>query len=98
MGRVRRTRSLLIGLGLPSALRPPSALTMTGMATGEDTVGLRHHVVVVGADSTTVRLVGELARAGEQLVVVAPSRSIGSGTAEIEALGGRLLVVDQVGE
>src|SRR5215210_724734 len=71
---------------------------MTGMATGEDTVGLRHHVVVVGADSTTVRLVEELARAGEQLVVVAPSRSIGSGTAEIEALGGRLLVVDQVGE
>jgi Trk K+ transport system NAD-binding subunit len=71
---------------------------MTAMATGEDTVGLRHHVVVVGADSTTVRLVEELTRAGEQLVVVAPSRSVGAVTAEIEALGGRLLVADHVRE
>ena len=58
---------------------------MTAMATGEDTVGLRHHVVVVGADSTSVRLVEELARAGEQLVVVATSRSVGAVTAEIQA-------------
>ena len=71
---------------------------MTAMATGEDTVGLRHHVVVVGADSTSVRLVEELTRAGEQLVVLAPSRSIGAVTAEIQALGGRLLVADHVRE
>ncbi len=71
---------------------------MTAMATGEGTASLRQHVVVVGADSTSVRLVEELIRAGEQLVVVAPSRSIGAVTAEIQALGGRLLVADHVRE
>ncbi|HWJ52942.1 MAG TPA: NAD-binding protein [Propionibacteriaceae bacterium] len=68
------------------------------MATGEGTASLRQHVVVVGADSTSVRLVEELIRAGEQLLVVAPSRSIGAVTAEIQALGGRLLVADHVRE
>ena len=58
---------------------------MTAMATGEGTASLRQHVVVVGADSTSVRLVEELIRAGEQLVVVAPSRSIGAVTAAREA-------------
>ena len=71
---------------------------MTAMATGDSSVSLRHHVVVVGADSTSVRLVEELIRGGEQLVVVAPSRSIGAVTAEIQALGGRLLVADHVRE
>ena len=31
----------------------------------------RQHVVVVGADTTTVRLAEELVRSGEQLVVIA---------------------------
>jgi Trk K+ transport system NAD-binding subunit len=71
---------------------------MTAMATGDPTATLSHHVVVVGADSTTVRLVEELTRAGEQLVVVAPSGSVGAVTAEIQSLGGRLLVADHVRE
>jgi Trk K+ transport system NAD-binding subunit len=71
---------------------------MTAMATGEDTVSLRNHVVVVGADSTSARLVEELTRGGEHLVVVAPSRSIGAVTAEIQALGGQILVADHVRE
>ncbi len=37
----------------------------------ESTSSLRQHVVVVGADSTSVRLVEELSRAGEQLLVLA---------------------------
>ena len=68
------------------------------MAPGDSTVGLRQHVVVVGADSTSVRLVEELTRAGEQLVVVAHGDPIGAVTAEIQALGGQLLVADHVRE
>jgi Trk K+ transport system NAD-binding subunit len=71
---------------------------MTAMAMGDPTASLSHHVVVVGADSTTIRLVEELTRAGEQLVVVAPSSSIGAVTAEIQALGAQLLVADHVRE
>ena len=33
--------------------------------------GLRQHVVVIGADTTSVRLVEELTRGGEQVLVLA---------------------------
>lgn len=59
---------------------------------------LTQHVVVIGADNTAVRLVEELSRAGEQLLVVASRQSPPDVTAEIEALGGHLLVTDHVRE
>ena len=99
MGGVRRASPLLSRPNPPGPrVRTVARPTMTAMATGDPTATLRHHVVVVGADSTAVRLVEELARGGEQLVVVAPSRSIGAVTAEIQALGGQLLVADHVRE
>jgi cation diffusion facilitator CzcD-associated flavoprotein CzcO len=42
------------------------------MVQSDPTAALDGHVVVVGADNTTVRLVEELTRAGEHLVVVTP--------------------------
>ena len=48
---------------------------------------LQQHVVVVGADTTTVRLVEELVRSGEQLVVIAHGESQRGAIADIEALG-----------
>ena len=56
------------------------------------------HVVVVGSDSTTVRLVEELVRAGEQLVVLALHGASAAVTSEITALGGQLLTVDHIRE
>ena len=69
------------------------------MALSDDpAVVLDQHLVVIGADSTTVRLVEELIRAGEQLVVVLPSSAPVGVTSELEALGGQLLVADHIRE
>ena len=54
--------------------------------------------MVVGADNTTVRLVEELTRAGEQLVVVVSHSAPVDVTSEIETLGGQLMFVDHVRE
>ena len=68
------------------------------MAQSDPMATLDQHVVVVGADNTTVRLVEELTRAGEQLVVVTPSSAPVHLTSDIAALGGRLMVADHVRE
>lgn len=63
-----------------------------------DAAPLTGHVLVVGSDSTTVRLVEELVRAGEQLVVLTRHGANPEVTSEIEALGGQLLTVDHIRE
>src|ERR687893_413538 len=68
------------------------------MAQSDPRAALDQHVVVVGADNTTVRLVEELIRAGEQLVVVTPRSAPGDLTTEIAALGAQLMVTDRVRE
>lgn len=66
----------------------PDPLTMSAMAEpGTVQTPLQQHVVVVGADTTTVRLVEELVRSGEQLVVIAHGESPRGAIADIEALG-----------
>jgi Trk K+ transport system NAD-binding subunit len=68
------------------------------MAQGDPRDALDQHVVVVGADNTTVRLVEELTRSGEQLVVVTPRSAPVDLTSEIAGVGAHLMVVDRVRE
>ena len=68
------------------------------MAHGDPSALPEEHVVVVGADNTTVRLVEELTRSGEELVVVAPRSAPVDVTGEIADLGAHLVVVDRVRE
>lgn len=51
----------------------------------------RQHVLVVGADTTSVRLVEELVRAGELLVVLAHGQRDASVEAHLERLGAEVL-------
>jgi len=55
-------------------------------------------VVVVGADTTTVRLAEELVRSGEQLVVIAHGENPRGAIADIEALGCQMIIASQVHE
>ena len=55
-------------------------------------------IVVVGGDTTTVRLVEELSRAGEQLVVLADARADPDVLDEAAALGARVLTCGHVRE
>ena len=59
---------------------------------------LRQHVVVVGADTTTVRLAEELVRSGEQLVEIAHGENPRGAIADIEALGCQMIIASQIGE
>lgn len=52
---------------------------------------LRQHVVVVGADTLSVRLVEELVRAGEQLVVIASTEVEPDIVADLTGLGARVV-------
>lgn len=57
------------------------------------------HIVVVGADTTTVRLVEELVRGGERVVVLAPGTPEGGVMAETKSIGGQVIAVPhRVGE
>lgn len=56
------------------------------------------HVVVVGADTTTVRLAEELVRSGEQLVVIAHGENPRGAIADIEALGCQMIIASQIRE
>jgi len=58
----------------------------------------RQHVVVVGADTTTVRLAEELVRSGEQLVVIAHGENPRGAIADIEALGCQMIIASQIRE
>jgi Trk K+ transport system NAD-binding subunit len=60
--------------------------------------GLRQHVVVVGADTTCVRLVEELVRAGEQLVVIAPGERGRANVEDLRELGATVLASQHVRE
>ena len=60
--------------------------------------GLRQHIVVIGADTTTVRLVEELVRGGEQLVVLAHGQPDSDIVAEVQSLGGTVIVANHVRE
>lgn len=51
------------------------------------------HIVVVGADTTAVRLVEELVRGGEQLVVLAHGPLDSDAVVEIQSLGAEVVVV-----
>ena len=51
----------------------------------------RQHVVVVGADTTCVRLVEELVRAGEQLVVIAPGERGRDNLDDLRELGATVI-------
>jgi Trk K+ transport system NAD-binding subunit len=59
---------------------------------------LRQHVVVVGADSTAVRLAEELVRSGERLVVIAHGENPPAAIADIEALGCQMIIASQIRE
>ena len=59
---------------------------------------LRQHVVVVGADTTTVRLVEELARGGEQLVVLAHGLVDEDAVSDIAGFGAQVIVTHHVRE
>lgn len=59
---------------------------------------LRDHVVVVGADTTGVRLVEELVRAGEQLVVLAHGEVDVNAAADIRSAGALLMTTARVRE
>ena len=54
--------------------------------------------VVVGADTTTVRLAEELVRSGEQLVVIAHGENPRGAIADIEALGCQMIIASQIRE
>ncbi|MBP2415609.1 NAD-binding protein [Microlunatus capsulatus] len=59
----------------------------------------RQHLVVVGADTTAVRLVEELVRTGEEVVVLAPGGGDPGAVADVEALGARVVAAPRrVGE
>lgn len=51
----------------------------------------RSHLVVLGADTTAVRLVEELARAGEEVVVLAAGSDDPGAVADVRAAGGRVI-------
>ncbi len=70
---------------------------MTGLAPSASSAA-RQQVLVIGADTTTVRLVEELARAGEQLVVLAYGLIDPDVVAEIQALGGEVITTSSVHE
>ncbi|MET0693518.1 MAG: NAD-binding protein [Propionibacteriaceae bacterium] len=59
---------------------------------------LRQHVVVVGADTTAVRLVEEMVRAGEHLVVIGHGRFDPSVVTQLERLGAEVIVTAHVEE
>lgn len=67
-------------------------------ASGGTAEGLRHHVLVIGADTTTVRLVEELTRGGEQVLVLAHGDLDGDVLDELAALGAPVTVTHQVRE
>ena len=71
---------------------------MAAMPLADSTSALRQHVIVVGADSTSVRLVEELSRAGEQLLVLASGDVTSDVVTEIQALGGHVIMADNVRE
>lgn len=71
---------------------------MAAMAAPTDPSTPRQHVVVVGADTTTVRLVEELTRGGEQLVVLAHGTPDQDAVAEISVLGAQVVEVHQLRE
>jgi len=58
----------------------------------------RQHVLVVGADTTSVRLVEELVRAGEQLVVVAHGHPDPGVVAHLKRLGAEVVATPHVEE
>jgi Trk K+ transport system NAD-binding subunit len=58
--------------------------------------GPRQHVVVVGADTTCVRLVEELVRAGEQLVVIAAGERGRDNLDDLRELGATVITAQNV--
>jgi hypothetical protein len=52
-------------------------------------------VVVVGADTTAVRLAEELVRSGEQLVVIAHGENPRGAIVDIEALGCQMIIASK---
>ena len=62
----------------------------TGLA-GSVPATKHQQVLVVGADTTAVRLVEELVRAGEQLVVLAHGQPDPDVVADLEALGATVI-------
>ena len=58
--------------------------------------GAARHVVVVGADTTCVRLVEELVRAGEQLVVIAHGPRGQEAVEDLSSLGATVLTTSAV--
>ena len=78
---------------------PIAPHTMSAMAEpGTAQHAPRQHVVVVGADTTTVRLAEELVRSGEQLVVIAHGENSRGAIADIEALGCQMIIASQIRE
>jgi len=71
---------------------------MAAMPPADSTSALRQHVIVVGAYSTSVRLVEELSRAGEQLLVLAHGDVTSDVVTEVQALGGHVIMADNVRE
>lgn len=65
---------------------------------GEEATELRQHVVVVGADTLSVRLVEELVRAGEQLVVIAFGEEDPDIVDDLTRLGARVITATRVRE
>lgn len=57
---------------------------------------LRQHIVVIGADTTCVRLVEELTRAGELLVVLAPGERGREVAEDLTALGARVITTSRL--
>ena len=66
--------------------------------TDGDIPGRTGHIVVVGTQSTAVRLVEELERAGEEAVVLARPEADPDTVAELESLGAEVVRVHRVGE
>ncbi len=60
--------------------------------------GWQQHVVIIGASATTVRLVEELLRSGEQVLVLALQDAAAAVVTEIQSLGGQLISCHHVGE
>jgi voltage-gated potassium channel Kch len=57
---------------------------------------LRQHIVVIGADTTCVRLVEELTRAGELLVVLAPGERGREVAEDLTAFGARVITTSRL--
>ncbi len=71
---------------------------MSAMTADRAVDGLRQHVVVIGADTTSVRLVEELTRGGEQVLVLAHGVPDLDSATDITALGVPVRTVHQVRE